>query len=60
MALGATVIVREYDGGRSVEFEHCGDFVVMETGHHAFAFDTGLLLHAMAKLLAANVDTALL
>lgn len=57
--MGVAVQVREYDGSRGVEFEVSGDFVIMETGYHAFAFDTALLLHAMRKLFAERLDAAL-
>lgn len=57
--MGVAVQVREYDGGRGVEFEQCGDFIIMESGYHAFAFDAALMLHAMRRLFAERLDRTL-
>jgi len=53
MATG--VQIKEFDGGRGVEFEKSGDYIIMETGYHAFAFDAALLWHAMKKLFAEKL-----
>jgi hypothetical protein len=55
MARGETVVLHEYDGGRAVEFQQVGDFVVMETGRHAFAFDAALFRHAMKRALGVTL-----
>lgn len=55
----AGIQVKEFDGGRGVEFEVSGDYVIMETGYHAFAFDRAILKHALRRLLGDAIDVGL-
>lgn len=50
-----TVTFKEYDGGRSVEMQSAPDFVFLEAGGHCYAFDRGLFLHGVAKMLGISV-----
>lgn len=55
--MGKAVVVKEVDGGRSVEIEVTSDLVFMEAGGHCFMFDKALVLHAMQK--AFNISVIL-
>lgn len=55
--MGKTVVVKEVDGGRSVELEVTSDLVFLEAGGHCFVFDKALVLHAVKK--AFNVSVIL-
>lgn len=50
-----TVKFKEYDGGRSVEMQSAPDFVFLEAGGHCYAFDRGLFLHGVKKLLGISL-----
>lgn len=41
--------VREYDGGRGIDIEVAGDFVVIEAAGHTYAFDKGVMLHQIKR-----------
>lgn len=47
--------VKEFDGARSVQINAAGDFVILDTGDHAYAFDRGILLHALKRALGIAV-----
>ena len=53
--------VKEYDGARSVQVDAVGDFVILDTGDHAYTFDRGIVLHAMKRILgiALIIETAI-
>lgn len=55
MTRGDSVAVREYDGGRAVVFQQVGDFVILDTEHHAFAFDAGIFRQAISRTLGISV-----
>lgn len=55
MIASPTIEIKEYDGGRAVEMQRTADLVFLEAGGHAYAFDAGLFLHAMKRLLAISV-----
>ena len=55
--MGRTVVVKEVDGGRSVEVEVTPDLVFLEAGGHCFVFDKALVIHAMKK--AFNISVIL-
>lgn len=46
---------KEYDGGRSVDMQVAPDFVFLEAGGHCYAFDRGLFLHGVKKLLSLSL-----
>lgn len=50
-----TVKFKEFDGGRSVEMQSAPDFVFLEAGGHCYAFDRGLFLHGVSKMLGISV-----
>lgn len=53
--MGQTVVVKEVDGGRSVEVEVSDGYVYLETGDHCYMFDKALVLHAMKKAFRISV-----
>lgn len=41
--------VREYDGGRGIDVEVAGGFVIIEAAGNTYAFDKALFLHQVKR-----------